>query len=112
MQDPENADPNRPAGSPSLSLHAFDLDLHKWSTVHTTGSVPFQKLQALHCTGDSLIAVGWSAVSGKSDGDMQVCLAFVPRCRRVPCMPSDGHHAGVSSFHATVSACALHAICW
>jgi hypothetical protein len=73
LQDPENDNPSRPLGSPTLCLHAFDLDLHKWSIVHAGGSIPFQKLEALQCHRNQLIAVGWSPVSGNSDNHMQVC---------------------------------------
>jgi hypothetical protein len=73
MQDtyPENSDPSRPAGTPALRLHAFDLDQHRWSAVHAAGSVSFQKLEALQCYGSKLVAMGWSG--GKSESDMQVC---------------------------------------
>lgn len=78
LQDGENADPTRPHGTPTL--HSFDLGQHKWSAVHTAGSIPFQKLEALNCCGSKLIAVGrGSSASGKSDGNMQVRVGTLAR---------------------------------
>jgi len=90
MQDAENTDPNRPPTSPALRLHAFDLDQHTWSVVHTAGSINIQKLEALQCHAHKLIAIGWStlATNSKADSNMQVgcsngCLGTVP-VRRTP----------------------------
>jgi hypothetical protein len=79
-QHAENTDPGRASTSPALRLHAFDMDQRKWSAVHTSGSIPFKKLEALQCADNTLLAVGWSPGFAKQDSSMQVSrLAAAPR---------------------------------